>query len=283
MKLLQRLFSRKPKPEEEIAALIEGFANGAASRWDWIEGFANSTGRDWAYFISTHFESEPIDWAQEECFKVEEEFPSSTGPVGWCNEQGLERLRAIASELRSAATELHSSQRCLRLWRMRLVNMMTVGSVAVGLLAAISTCHPKPPVSPLTLSPEELRIRPVSPYYSGLPIGSGYPATKDASVKVKRNAAYDVKRCTPKVLSLSKTPAEIHFREGEKPTGLIPVVAFQILESGEVANIVLKQSSGIRDKDNAALDWVKGTTYNNRPGCGTVETEVGVTIDLAAP
>jgi TonB family protein len=157
---------------------------------------------------------------------------------------------------------------------------MTAGLVAVALSAAIYMHYTKPP---LTLSPEELHLRTVSPFYSGLPIGSSYPATKDASVEVNRDAAYDVKRCTPKVLSFGKTPAEIHFREDEKPTGLIPVVAFQILESGEVTNIVLKQSSGTRDKDNAALDWVKGTTYNNRPGCGTVESEVGVTIDLVAP
>jgi len=47
MKLFQRLFSRKPVPktEEEIAALIDGFANGTGGLWDWD------------YFISTHFES----------------------------------------------------------------------------------------------------------------------------------------------------------------------------------------------------------------------------------
>ncbi len=92
MKILERLFSRKAvrKTEIEIAALIEGFANGTGGRWDWD------------YFISTRFENERINWAQEECFKVEEEFPR-TGRVGWCNEKGLDRLRAIASELRSSA------------------------------------------------------------------------------------------------------------------------------------------------------------------------------------
>lgn len=123
-----------------------------------------------------------------------------------------------------------------------------------------------------TLSPEELRLRTVSPYYSGLPIGYAHTPPTDA--------AYDVKGCRPKALSVGKMPAEIRFRKGEKPTGLIPVVAFQILESGEVVSVVLKQSSGITDKDNAALHWVKGTKYNNRPGCGIVESEVGVTIDL---
>jgi hypothetical protein len=89
MKLLSRLFSRKPVPktEKEVAALIEGFANGTGGRCDWD------------YFISARFEDERIKWAQTECFKVEKEFPRS-GPVGWCNEKGLERLRAIAAELR---------------------------------------------------------------------------------------------------------------------------------------------------------------------------------------
>jgi hypothetical protein len=92
MKLLSRLFSRKPVPktEEEIAALIEGFANGTGGRWDWD------------YFISTDFESKRVTWAKMECLRVEEEFPR-TGRVGWCNEQGLDRLRAIAFELRASA------------------------------------------------------------------------------------------------------------------------------------------------------------------------------------
>jgi hypothetical protein len=92
MKFFGRLFSRKPVPKTEagIAALIEGFTNGTGERWDWD------------YFISTHFEDERIDRAQKECFKVEEQFPR-TGKIGWCNEKGLDRLRAIASELRASA------------------------------------------------------------------------------------------------------------------------------------------------------------------------------------
>jgi hypothetical protein len=155
---------------------------------------------------------------------------------------------------------------------------LPAGLAVVALSAALYLYYTKPT---LTLSPEELHLKTVSPYYSGLPIGLASPTTANVQIK-KSDSAYDVKRCAPKALSLGKTPTRIHFREGEKPTGVIPVIAFQILESGEVVNIVLKQSSGIRDKDNAALDWVKGSRYNNRPGCGTVETEVGVTIDLTA-
>jgi hypothetical protein len=91
MKILERFFARKPVPktEDEIATLIEGFANGTGGRWDWD------------YFISTRFENERISWAQNECFKVEQEFPR-TGRVGWCNEKGLDRLQTIASELRAS-------------------------------------------------------------------------------------------------------------------------------------------------------------------------------------
>jgi hypothetical protein len=91
MKIFERFFARKsiPTTEGEIATLIEGFANGTGGRWDWD------------YFISTRFENERISWAQNECFKVEQEFPR-TGRVGWCNDKGLDRLRAIASELRAS-------------------------------------------------------------------------------------------------------------------------------------------------------------------------------------
>jgi len=96
----------------------------------------------------------------------------------------------------------------------------------------------------------------------------------------KTDAKYDVKRCAPKVLRTGKTPSHIHIHPNDKPTGHIPVVGFNILETGDVAGVVLKQSSGVREKDNYALLWVKGGKYNSRPGCGVIESEVGVTIDL---
>ena len=131
------------------------------------------------------------------------------------------------------------------------VFLISAGLIVVALSAAVYTQYTE---LRLTLAPDELHLRKVSPYYSGLPIGSRYLEKKGAPLEIKHEAAYDVKRCTPKALSFGKTPAEIHFREAEKPTGLIPVVAFHVLESGEVTNIVLKQRSGIRDKDNAALN-----------------------------
>jgi hypothetical protein len=71
MKLLSRFFLRKPAPktEQEIAALIDGFANGTGGRWDWD------------YFISTDFENERVTWAQKECLKVEDEFPRRCAPL----------------------------------------------------------------------------------------------------------------------------------------------------------------------------------------------------------
>lgn len=90
MKFFEHIFTRKPatKTESEIATLIERFVDDTGERWDWD------------YFISTHFENEKINWAQNECFKVQQEFPR-TGRVGWCGKEGLDRLRAIASELRA--------------------------------------------------------------------------------------------------------------------------------------------------------------------------------------
>ncbi len=59
-----------------------------------------------------------------------------------------------------------------------------------------------------------------------------------------------------------------------------PLVSLEILESGEVGNVRLKHSSGFASIDKYALDWVKGTKYNNRPGCEVIETVADVTIDF---
>ncbi len=115
--------------------------------------------------------------------------------------------------------------------------------------------------------------------------GGGAKQVSESATEPKdttKTKPYDVKRCTPKLLSshATKGKVHIHIRKSDKPTGRIPVVACQILESGEVVNVALKQSSGIRDKDNLALRWVKQMKYNERPGCGVVETNMGVTIDF---
>jgi TonB family protein len=89
-----------------------------------------------------------------------------------------------------------------------------------------------------------------------------------------------VNRCNPKIIGKPKLKTDsIRIRDGEKPSGFTPLVAFQILESGEVTRVHLKRSSGIRDVDKAALNWVRTTKYHPRPGCPVVDTETVVTID----
>jgi outer membrane biosynthesis protein TonB len=52
------------------------------------------------------------------------------------------------------------------------------------------------------------------------------------------------------------------------------------LESGRVVNVYVKRSSGVADLDAFAVTSVRGTKYNKRPGCGTVESETTVSIDF---
>jgi hypothetical protein len=95
----------------------------------------------------------------------------------------------------------------------------------------------------------------------------------------KDEPKYDVKRCNPKVVSKKpiSEPKTIQVRQGEKPSRYPPVIALEILESGEVVNARVKRSSGIADRDAYLLNSIRGWKFNSRPGCGTVETEfVGV-------
>jgi hypothetical protein len=89
------------------------------------------------------------------------------------------------------------------------------------------------------------------------------------------------KRCKP---LLVKTPnvkqKSIHLRKGEKPSGFTPLVAFQIATLGEVINVHLKRSSGIRDSDDYALQWIQSEKYSARPGCPVIESEADVISDF---
>ncbi|MGH7868609.1 MAG: energy transducer TonB family protein [Candidatus Dormibacteraceae bacterium] len=88
-------------------------------------------------------------------------------------------------------------------------------------------------------------------------------------------------KCTPRLI---KQPAHSYdneqalIKKGERATGYSPLVTFEIQESGEVTNAVLKRSSGYSRIDRGALAWVKGTKYNRRPGCGVIETSMTVDI-----
>ena len=89
-----------------------------------------------------------------------------------------------------------------------------------------------------------------------------------------------VKRCVPKLVSRLAIPKtlKLTFKQGEKPTGHTPLIAFDILESGDVANARVEGSSGFVSVDEYALRGVRGMKYNSRPGCGTVESKATVLI-----
>ena len=109
------------------------------------------------------------------------------------------------------------------------------------------------------------------------------PHAATAQQKPKKEPNYDLKKCALKSLSKKVAyggkPSSIRIRKGEKSTGYSPIVAFEILESGEVSNVRLKRSSGIADIDDNALAWIRSMKYNSRPGCGVIDSETGVTID----
>jgi TonB family protein len=102
-----------------------------------------------------------------------------------------------------------------------------------------------------------------------------------AQEKPPADQKYDVKRCTPKVVIHAPSPKQesIHTRPGEKSTGFSPIIAFQILDTGKVTQAHVKRSSGIADIDTYALNWIRGTKYNTRSGCGVIESQADVTID----
>jgi hypothetical protein len=110
-----------------------------------------------------------------------------------------------------------------------------------------------------------------------LAFSTAFGAAQD---NTKPEAEYDVQRCAPKVISRSsaKSP-EFHFRKGETYRNS-PVVAYEILESGEIAHSVLKRRSGVAEVDNYALKSVQGLKFNKRTGCGVIESNMDITIDF---
>jgi TonB family protein len=76
-----------------------------------------------------------------------------------------------------------------------------------------------------------------------------------------------------------QTPRNMRIRTGNKTTGYTPIIAFHVLESGEVVNARVTRSSGIANEDALALRWIQALRYNNRNGCGTIEEEAVVIID----
>ena len=95
---------------------------------------------------------------------------------------------------------------------------------------------------------------------------------------------YDVKRCTPKVVKQDPIPKNVPVgpSKGEKSTGYTPIISSEVLESGAVANAKVKRSSGYRKIDDYALEWIRRTKYNERPGCGVIERDTDVMIHWMA-
>jgi TonB family protein len=103
---------------------------------------------------------------------------------------------------------------------------------------------------------------------------------QDKNQKQTVDAKNFPKRCNPIVVNKGKvSPGEIHIRKGDKPTGFTPLIAFGITEVGEVIDAHVKRSSGIREVDGAALNWIRSTKYNSRPGCPVIDNETNVLID----
>jgi TonB family protein len=91
---------------------------------------------------------------------------------------------------------------------------------------------------------------------------------------------YDVEKCAPRLMKKKpfSPPKGLQPRKGEKATGYSPVIAFEILESGEVVNARVKRSSDLADRDANALDNIREWKFNSRPGCGTIEMQSDVSL-----
>ncbi len=105
-------------------------------------------------------------------------------------------------------------------------------------------------------------------------------ASQDKTEKRDTDAKTFAKRCNPKIVKKVELKRKtIKVREGEKATGFTPLVTFQISDSGDVIREHLKRSSGFRDVDEAAIEFVNSARYNARPGCPVIENEASVNID----
>jgi pimeloyl-ACP methyl ester carboxylesterase len=131
----------------------------------------------------------------------------------------------------------------------------------------------------MSTAPNEFRDKVLSWFTShetDLVLASAVSASPRNSTEESR------KRCPLRVVQKGSSPNSGPFMilKGEESTGYSPVVAYEIQESGEIANIHLTRSSGFSLMDNYALQGFLGTRYEARPGCGVLETEATVTIDV---
>jgi len=82
------LHFRSKVTRAEVAQTIENFANGNGGPWNWDD------------FISVRIADEELEAIRLECLRTQFEYPG--GPNQWCNERGLEVLRGLAEEIRTA-------------------------------------------------------------------------------------------------------------------------------------------------------------------------------------
>jgi hypothetical protein len=72
---------------EEVAHILQGFLDGTGSKWGWDD-----------FTSVVRFEDPYLEKIRTRCILLDREFPPTTG--GWyCNEQGLEVIRAYIREL----------------------------------------------------------------------------------------------------------------------------------------------------------------------------------------
>lgn len=71
---------------EEVATYIENFVNGTGKDWDWDD------------FISCPIADDELDAIRIKCSQVQDDYPS--GGKGWCNEEGVRVMLALAKRLR---------------------------------------------------------------------------------------------------------------------------------------------------------------------------------------
>ena len=77
---------------------------------------------------------------------------------------------------------------------------------------------------------------------------------------------------------MGAAPGKIVGAKGEQGIKAAPTVTYEILESGEVVNARILRSSGMADLDRKALKWIRSARYNNRPGCGVIESTTSVIV-----
>ena len=107
---------------------------------------------------------------------------------------------------------------------------------------------------------------------------SGTVSAKAVKIVKKRK---DAQPCVPQLVSghSPRLPNQFKFRKEERyrPS---PVVHYEVEPDGKVSNVKLTQSSGVKDVDDFAVDWVKKLKYKSAPGCVGIESEIGITIDF---